>query len=200
MSRPSMSEASRSAFRDELCGAALRLLSERGEQAVTMRAVAGAVGCGVATPYRYFADKDALFDAVRVAGFNRFADRLEQVVGGVEGPSARIHAVAADYLAFAVDEPEAFRVMWGVPHTKRPPEVAEAVDRCWGIFLAQVEAAVAEGLVVGDPVLIANVIWVGVHGLASLQQAGKLTRGRSAAELARPVVQAGLRAFSRGTS
>ncbi|MFK7929350.1 MAG: TetR/AcrR family transcriptional regulator [Myxococcota bacterium] len=198
MSRPTMSEQTRSQFRTELCSAALKLLAERGEAGVTMRAVAGEVGCGVATPYRYFSDKEALFTAVRVRGFHRFADRIEAALAGVADPLDRVRAVGKAYLAFAVDEPQAFRVMWAVPHTERPPVLADAVERGWDLCLAEVSGAVHQGLLHGDPVLIANLLWVGVHGLASLQQAGKLTRGRSANSLADPVVDATLRAFQGG--
>lgn len=196
MARPALTPDQRAAVRDAMRKAALVLLARHGEAGVTMRALADAVGCGVATTYRYFDDKQALLSTVREACFDQFAERLRGAMIDVDGPLERIRVVGREYLALAVEQPEAFAVMWTVPHGEHSPATVRAIDRSWDVVLGEVRAAVHAGLLVGDPELIANVVWVGVHGLASLAHAGKLTRGRARDDLIGPVIDAPLRAFA----
>ncbi len=65
------------AFRDRLCDIAERLFAERGADAVTVRELATELGVSPMTPYRYFADKDAMLAAVRARAFDRFAAVME---------------------------------------------------------------------------------------------------------------------------
>jgi len=62
--------------RDELLAAALRLFSNGGLQAVSMRAAAAAVGVSAMTPYRYFAQK-----ADRLSGVWEFVRELAFAYG-----------------------------------------------------------------------------------------------------------------------
>lgn len=58
--------------RTDIVEAAARLLRERGAGAVTTRAVAQAAGMQAPTIYRFFADKDALLDAVAEHVFSTY--------------------------------------------------------------------------------------------------------------------------------
>jgi len=48
--------------------------------------------------------------------------------------------------------------------------------------------AVAAGHLQGDPTTLAHLLWCGVHGIASLDLAGKLMNGRTADELVGPMM------------
>ncbi|MBB4687843.1 TetR/AcrR family transcriptional regulator [Amycolatopsis jiangsuensis] len=61
-----MSEASP---RERIVDAALQLLSEGGQDAVSTRAVSAAAGVQPPTIYRLFGDKDGLLDAIALQGF-----------------------------------------------------------------------------------------------------------------------------------
>ena len=63
-------------FREKLVDAAERLFGQHGLEAVTMRQLAAELGVSPMTPYRYFADKDAILAAVRARAFNRHAAAL----------------------------------------------------------------------------------------------------------------------------
>jgi len=160
-----------------LCAAALELLAERGADGVTMRAVAGVVGCGVATPYRYFSDKEDLFTAVRVHGFHRFADRIEAALADVDDPLDRIRAVSRAYLAFAVHEPQAFRVILAVPPTHPPPALAQAVEPAWHLLLVARTAALAARRRLGASGLLLPPARLGDSGRGRLLQCGWLRIG-----------------------
>ncbi len=171
-----LSEAAVAEFRDRLCKAAERRFAERGADGVTMRQLAQELGCSATTPYRYFADKDAILAAVRAAAFDRFATALESAARAKGDSRAKSRAVGEAYVRFAFAEPNAYRLMFDLtqPDDERYPELARAAARARRTMQAHVEALVASGLMEGDPELLGYVFWAGLHGLVVLQLAGKL--------------------------
>jgi hypothetical protein len=70
------------------------------------------------------------------------------------------------------------------------PELAEQSGRSFRYLVDAVEDAARAGIVEGDPLTIAHLLWASTHGLVALHLAGKLTLGRTLEELrnAPPVV------------
>ena len=62
-----------------IAGAALQIVDDEGLDALTMRRVAGELGTGAMSLYNYFADKDALLDAV-----------VQLVLAEIEAPPAEL--------------------------------------------------------------------------------------------------------------
>jgi AcrR family transcriptional regulator len=164
------------AFRARLCRAAERRFAADGLDGVSMRALADELGCSPMTPYRYFRDKDEILAAVRAAAFERFAAALE-AAGRARGTAAeRARAVGEAYLRFALNEPDAYRLMFDLsqPGEERYPALMAACARARRTMTAYVEDLVAEGVLDGDPVLLGYVFWAAVHGIVVLHLAGKL--------------------------
>lgn len=174
------------AFRRRAIAAATRLFAAQGYEAVTMRAVAAELGVSAMTPYRYFDGKEGLFAGVRAEAFRRFADRLEAALAGSGDPLARLRRLKQAYVGFAVDEPDAYRIMFELrqvgPDTH--PELLAESKRAFGCLHRTVAEAVAAGALEGDPLTTAHLLWASTHGLVSLHLAGKLTMGRSLERLA----------------
>jgi AcrR family transcriptional regulator len=169
------------AFRARLADAATKLFAAHGYEAVTMRAVADALGVSAMTPYRYLAGKDELIALVRTAAFRRFAEALERATGRVADPEDRLRVLKRAYLKFAADHGDEYRIMFelrGGDDGKRWPELAREAARAFGILVDAVRAAVEAKVIEGDPLTIAHLLWAGAHGLASLHLAGRL-EGRS---------------------
>ena len=78
MPRAALTEGEIESFRERICQAAARLFAENGYEAVTLRAIAAELGCSPMTPYRYFANKEEIFRAVRLAGFEDFGRRIHE--------------------------------------------------------------------------------------------------------------------------
>lgn len=172
-----LSPAEIETFRARLCRAAERRFAEAGVDGVSLRALAGELGCSPMTPYRYFRDKEEILAAVRAAAFDRFAAALEQAAAGARGDAAaRGRAVGEAYLRFALAEPDAYRLMFDLsqPREERYPDLVRAVARARRTMTAYVERLVAEGVLDGDPTLLGYVYWAAVHGVVVLQLAGKL--------------------------
>lgn len=178
MPRAALSPTEIADFREQLCGVAERLFAEQGFPGVTLRALAAELGVSAMTPYRYFRDKDAIFAAVRAAGFRRFADAQEAAYAAESDPERRLRAMARSYVDFARREPHAYRIMFEMnPLTgvERYPELVAQQVRGWEPLLRGVTAAVDAGRLAGDPRHLAHVFWAAVHGIASLHLAGTYT-------------------------
>jgi len=175
------------AFRRRAGEAATRLFAAHGYDAVTMRAVADALGVSAMTPYRYLSGKDELIALVRTAAFRRFADALELATARVADPEDRLRQLKRAYLRFAAGHGDEYRIMFelrGPDDARRWPELAREAARAFGVLGDAVRAAVAADVLEGDPLTIAHLLWAGAHGLASLHLAGRLDLGRSLRRLA----------------
>jgi AcrR family transcriptional regulator len=168
-------------FRDSLCEVALRQFAEHGYAGVSLRRLAAELGCSPMTPYRYFRDKDEILAAVRAAAFSRFADAQERGVEGLIDPRHRLEALGKAYLTFAQREPHAYRVMFELHQNPDPDHAAQLREekRAWRTLRDEVAAAIEAGVLGGDPDTVAHLLWAGLHGIVSLDLAGKLRLGRT---------------------
>ena len=165
------------AFRARLCAVAEQRFARSGVDGVTMRQLADALGCSPMTPYRYFRDKDEILAAVRTAAFDRFAHALEEARRQARGDlRAGGQAVGEAYVRFALDNPEAYRLMFDLsqPHPDRYPELVRASARARHLMSVGLEALVEAGVFTGDAQLLGYVFWATLHGLVVLHLAGKL--------------------------
>jgi AcrR family transcriptional regulator len=163
-------------FRRRLCVAAEGLFAERGIEAVTMRELAQALGVSPMTPYRYFKDKDTILAAVRAAAFVRFAETIEAALARTGDPVAKSKAAADAYIAFALSEPQAYKLMFDLsqPTEKDYPDLTAAAARARRTMTAHVEAMIDAGRIQGDAELIGHMFWSVLHGMLMLQLTDKL--------------------------
>ena len=165
-------------LRVEILDAAGRLFAElEGEEALTIRGVARAVGIAPASIYQHFADKAALvrgmieYDYVRLSAAMREAD--ESVPScDVEG---RVRAQMHAYCRFALDNPGHYRLM--LSHRRSPkPEpgqhprgpIGDVLDSVVGAF----ERCEQAGRVLRVPSERAAImVFVGTHGRVALYHA-----------------------------
>jgi AcrR family transcriptional regulator len=173
------------AFRHRLCVAAEGLFAERGIEAVTMRELAQALGVSPMTPYRYFKDKDAILAAVRAAAFARFAGALEAAMAEPTDPLRRSRQAGEAYVAFALAEPQAYRLMFDLsqPTEGDYPQLQAAIVRARRTMTVHVEAMIAAGLLDGDAELIGHMFWSVLHGVLMLQLTNKLAPSIDPAKL-----------------
>ncbi|WP_176058803.1 TetR/AcrR family transcriptional regulator [Paraburkholderia sp. BCC1876] len=160
-------------FREAMRRVAENAFATRGAQGVTMRELAKELGCSAMTPYRYFRDKDDILAMVRAAAFNRFALHLEAAAGNASGDNRL--AVSDAYVAFALDEPHAYRLMFDVNQPEGGyPDLAAAALRAQEMLTTHFEQLVDAGLLEGDPQLIGYAYWASLHGFTMLALANQL--------------------------
>jgi AcrR family transcriptional regulator len=156
------------------------LVREHGTEGWSLREAARRAGVSQAAPYRHFADKNALLDAVGALAYAELERRYRAALASAD-PADSARAVARAYLRFALDEPRLFRLIFSSP---RLHETAEAVQS-YAVFEQAIRCAQAQrGLPPGPPAELAHVIWAGVHGVADLVLSGNFGRrhGRAVAE------------------
>lgn len=163
-------------FREQACIAASRLFAQRGTDGVTMRALAEVMGISPMKPYHYFRDKEEILAASVMRAFNRFVAAIEAVEQEPRPPVEMAAAKRQAYLKFALDEPDAYRIMFEMPYPDfaKYPELAEAVEEARLVMRRSMDALLSEGMVEGNPSTLGYVFWCALHGPVSLYLAGKL--------------------------
>lgn len=175
-------------LRQALVDAAVALIAEEGFGALSLREVARRAGVTHAAPYRHFADKEALLEAVAHEGFRAMAREMRERMARVTGPLEQLYAAGEAYVLFVVRHPPHFRVMFG-PHFTRPmspPPEPEGEQGAFALLVSTIEAGQAAGLLrAGESRPLTLTAWSLVHGLASLfvdRQLGESPQGAEAAE------------------
>ncbi len=189
------------AFRERLCAAALPLFAGRGPEGVTIRDLAAAVGVSAMTPYRYFKDKDAILAAVRARAFDSHADALEAAYRR-SPPARRATNLARAYVDFALQNPEAYKLMFDVhqPNAADYPDLVRAGERSRRTMTLQLdppEGAPARKLdATPSPgeMFTAHIYWAALHGPLMLALSGMLPDDITP----RRLVDALLRALDKG--
>ena len=166
-------------FRAELCKVATERFARFGYEGVTMRQLAEALGCSPKTPYRYFKDKADILATVRAQAFARFADTLEQATVGVTDMAERGRLTSEAYLAFALGNPHAYRIMFEIdqPVDDAHPELGPQSERAARYITRGAEDMVAAGLIDVDPTLFGWSMWAAIHGIVMLHRSGMLAHG-----------------------
>ncbi len=156
--------------------AAVELLEEGGQSALSLRAVARRAGVSAAAPYRHYADREALVSAVAAVGYRELAARLAAAHPAPSTPE-QLATVAVAYVQFAIERPALFRIMFGEPCDRDNEERVAAT----AAVSAYVREIVARSFPGADPEALGTAIWALVHGLAFLHLYRKLDASDAAA-------------------
>lgn len=152
-----------------LIDAAEALLVEHGVEKLSLRAVARHIGVSQAAPYAHFDGRQALLAAVATRGFERLTARLHEAERSPAQGVALTRRLARAYVAFALDHPMLFRLMFGAElGTSTDDALRAARDASYapirGAVARRAAAAGAEPWA-AEASLAA---WALVHGLAIL--------------------------------
>lgn len=159
-------------LRGEIVEATKRLLADSASaDAVSIRAVADAVGVTPPSIYLHFADKDALLSAVVVDVFAELDAAMLAAAEGVDSPMARLCAYGQAYVHFAVEHPEHYRIAAMDPCPRTDQEALDEVltDSAFDHMRQAITDCIEAGYFPkGDPLPLALDLWTAAHGLASL--------------------------------
>lgn len=174
-------------LRTRIVEAARDILSEKGLDALSMRAIARRVDYSAAALYLYFQDKDDLIREVVRSGFQRLRECTREALDRAEasGPLAPVESYAATgraYARFALENTAYFRVIFELPAVARmehpcvcegdPPAHEDGgLDLCRGL----VQEGIDRGLLALESAETGALIgWGLIHGLVSLYVSGHL--------------------------
>jgi len=162
-------------LREKILDAARELFVEEGVEAVSMRKIADKIGYSATTLYNYYEDKESLLRVLCDADFGTLQDSFKKI-GRIADPIERMRKLGQAYITFALKYPSHYRLMFMTPRVHREDPCSDIdhgnPDQDAYAFL---RATVVEGLASGafrdqydDPDLLSQVVWSGVHGVASL--------------------------------
>lgn len=165
-------------LRSALVSTALRIVEEEGVEALTLRDLARRLGVSHAAPAHHFPDRASLLVALAGEGFLRLAEALAKGAAAAgRGRGARLLAAGRAYVAFALDDPGSFRVMFG-PHVaglpRAPAPVGRAAEDGYRVLAEAVEELVGPGDPRAAPLTFAA--WSLLHGACTLFLDGLLPR------------------------
>jgi len=148
------------------------IISEEGQEIVTMRELARRLGVSRTAPYRHFEDKDALLAAVARRGFQRMNLIMLRVFETHQDkPLQQFRYLIAYYLSFAARSKGHYALMFGpiFQQRRRYPRLAEAADETFAILAQVISLCQArEQMIASDPAVLAHIVWASLHGMASL--------------------------------
>lgn len=98
-------------LRQALIDAALATLRRDGIEAVSLRALARALGVSHAAPARHFPTRDALFAAIAEQGYAALTDRIAAAREAAADPLHRLRLMAEAHLAWAMENPALYAAM-----------------------------------------------------------------------------------------
>ncbi|MFB8773864.1 TetR/AcrR family transcriptional regulator [Streptomyces broussonetiae] len=172
-------------LRAALLAAAESTLREKGAGSLSLRELAREVGVSHAAPGRHFKDKQALLNALALAGWERLGQTLETVDDTALPLEPRLTALARAYLGFAVDNAELLELMYARKHDPEASErMAAAAERTVGGLTQVIADAQERGEIIpGDPEELNLLPGVALHGMAAFLSGGMLSPGAAMASV-----------------
>lgn len=145
--------------------------------ALSTRRLAAEVGSSTMAVYTHFGGMDDLVRAVAHEGFERLNVRMG-AVGESADPVADVAELGIAYRHNALENPALYAVMFGGAELGGFSLTDE--DRQYGRFTLEILVGAVGRCIEsgrfrpGDPRLIANQMWIALHGLVSLELGGYL--------------------------
>lgn len=160
-------------LRDALVQAALREAEQGGPEAISIKALARELGVSQPAPYRHFADREALLEAVTAEAFRQFSAMLRDTIGKPSKQS-KLSRFAEATLDFGLRRNGIYRLMFASRTMACAPKSSElhgAAMETFGLLIEALEAP-AVGFLRERSALK---IWAALHGVVMLAEQGLLT-------------------------
>ncbi|HMO27258.1 MAG TPA: TetR/AcrR family transcriptional regulator [Tepidisphaeraceae bacterium] len=172
-------ERERLELRQKIIDAARGIFADEGYDNVSMRRIADAIEYSPTAIYVHFRDKQDLFQQILRSDFDALAVEFRKLAS-IHDPVERIRASGLQYIRFAVEYPHHYKLMFMTPLAgeQKPLDADDLKKRgnpdidSYAFLHTAVEAAMSAGRFrpeLRDAQLITQVLWAGVHGIASLE-------------------------------
>ena len=161
--------------RAAILDAARSLYFAHGADGVSARKIASAVGCSATTIYIYYKNLDDLLHHLRMEGFARLTQYLQETSGA--SAIERILEMGKAYFRFGMEHPNYYDVMFFYRFRELPK--ADMIQReIYALTLLRdaVKSGIESGEIRGDVdlMVLTNGLWAEIHGITSLAVSGRL--------------------------
>lgn len=148
------------------------LLVQEGYQNLSMRKIARAINYSATSIYLYFDSKDALLHTLIDEGMTRLYEALTEAAAQHQAPVDRLQALCRRFIAFGLENPEYYEIMFLLhpEHMERyPAEKYRRARRNLDVIAATLADGVEAGCFETDDARVsASAIWASLHGAVSL--------------------------------
>ncbi|GHH96123.1 TetR family transcriptional regulator [Streptomyces capillispiralis] len=158
-----------------------------GWNAVTTRRLSDHIEYSQPVLYKHFKGKEDIVRAVALEGFGEMADALQKARVGADTPRERFAAAARCYTEFASVNRTLYEAMFmlNTDLTFGGPDSPENLIRCF----EELKSSVLDVAGPRDPETFTEVVWASLHGLVTLERAGRLRASHQEERLAMFVQQ-----------
>jgi len=162
-------------LRQKILDTARELFVAHGYEGVTLRKIGNAIEYAPGTIYSHFKDKHELIRALCSADWEAFGQSFPRD-RQADDPIQGLKAIGASYIRFALSHPNHYRLMFMTPPAVAPhPTVLETrsdpARNGYALLMQTVRRAIEADMLrdeYRDAELVAQTLWAGVHGMASL--------------------------------
>jgi AcrR family transcriptional regulator len=153
-----------------------RTLAEReGWEAVTTRRLSTEIEYSQPVLYKHFASMEEIVEAVALEGFGELAETLGAARGSADATGDALTRTARAFSKFAIDNPALYDAMFS--RATRLPFGSGDTPAPLRAAFGELRAAVATVANERDIDTLTEVLWAGLHGLATLSRSDRLRPG-----------------------
>jgi AcrR family transcriptional regulator len=172
-------ELDRDGRRDLIVKVAFGMLQDDGEEAVTIRRIAGAIGVGAMTLYTYVDGLEDLHRQIIAKGFEIIHDNCSTACDTGRKHDDDWMPGARAYVRFAIEHPNLYHLMFATPVDPDDEQFEEIMHGGFaGLHEAVRERLASTGLsgkaLDTETRKAAGRYWIALHGLATLAIAGRM--------------------------
>lgn len=158
-------------LRESLLTHLLELIRSKGFESFSLRQLAARVGVSQAAIYRHFADKEALLAELASQALLELMAVVNEAMQGAKCVQEKLRLACSAYLAYAVENPEKYRLMFGATIQNRDdyPGLVDAGEQALDLLLSFIQEGRALGEFSLSPAsceLMASSCWASLHGYA----------------------------------
>jgi len=159
--------------RAEILEAAERIFVAHGYEAATIRKIADEVGVSSTALYMHFRDKDQILLEICTGAMEELLASNREISALPIDAVARVRMMLEAYLAFALEHPNAYRLVFCsspvMDEIRRQHATLQIGQECLDRFASVIREIAAQGrLRVGDPRSVHQVLWAACHGITTL--------------------------------
>jgi AcrR family transcriptional regulator len=158
-------------LREACVAEAYRVIAELGVEKLSLREVARRLGVSHQAPYRHFPSRDHILAEVIARAYASFSDHL-RLRRGSSDAQADLESMGRSYIAYALDHPLQYRLMFGtpLPDPDSHPRMMENAQDAFAILRDRLATMSLrrDRKQPADPADDALFIWSTLHGLASI--------------------------------
>lgn len=161
-------------LREALIEAGIRIINESGEDALSLRKVAGLCNVSHAAPYAHFKDKDELIEAIKKSVTEQLMAEMEEAVASADDSESAILGMGKSYISFFHRNPDYFKFLFGRQNITAHLKIDEKTEDDYPPFvlLKQTyrkylkESGIKKNKKEQEIALLK--IWASAHGLAAI--------------------------------